>query len=923
MGGQSLNLKIRITGDGSNLKAEVVGAESSLKRLASQAETSGARADKAHTKTRKGVDQLGKSVSATGRKVKGLSSSLAAESVAAKSASSSMRNFAGSLAVVQGPLGPVAGRVTALSAILGRVSIAGLFAAGGVTALSVILGKSVSAAAAYESQMGRLKALIRGTGGAAKLTAQEIDKFSIQLGERTLTSARAVRDAAGALLSFRSISGSQFKETLTLSQDLAATMRTDLRGSVVQLAKALEQPEIGLTMLRRAGVSFTEQQRTQIIVLAKSGRQFEAQQLILDSVKKTVHGAGAGESQGLTGAIDTLGERWTRMLEGIGGTPAIMGTAVSSIKALSRGVLSLVHNIEAITAGALLAVKLAVIGVTVRMAAAALAANTLSFSMVGLRAASLGLFMLYKSGGVKALLSAPFISMAAATKAAFIGVSKLKIASSVLFAAYAGWEIGRYLSDQFSIVKQAAIMMANGLDTVWEYIKFGGKSAGAWVAFTWNNTMDSLKLAFASFVQGVASVLDTLSFNTIPTENMKNYAAALKAGSVSAQQFTAHLKALAEERDKNIKRKDAFYLSEFRDAGNQPTQSNASDKTDNSSGGPNPPDSAVDPTKKLFSSADALTRKLSDTYKSSFERISDRYSTMFDKLEALGKPGMKKLEALSTAYATFTENSWLKQEEKRKSILSQGVQSIADSLLNENERRVQAYTRRKNMLQKAIDDEVITKKRGLSLLAQLDKKHADAQRKQDRTAMQAKLGLVSQGLGGVAALMQSGSKKAFKIGKVAAIAQAGVNGISAAIAAWDKGMQSGGIWGAAAMTGASILKTASMISKLESVKFGGGVASVSAGGASFASGGGGAVTTIATPVFNPTQRPTTPAPSSGVTQASGRPIIQITQHITAPGSQAGQEQAIAVAAQVATQQAVAHIDNDFQTNGPLRQALAV
>jgi TP901 family phage tail tape measure protein len=83
-------------------------------------------------------------------------------------------------------------------------------------------------------------------------------------------------------------------------------------------------------------------------------------------------------------------------------------------------------------------------------------------------------------------------------------------------------------------------------------------------------------------------------------------------------------------------------------------------------------------------------------------------------------------------------------------------------------------------------------------------------------------------------LMSSGSKQMFEIGKAAAISRAVIDGYSAAIAAWDAGMSTGGPWAplvAAGYASASLLKTGSMIGSLQSASYGGG------GGVSVGSGG--------------------------------------------------------------------------------------
>lgn len=225
-----------------------------------------------------------------------------------------IRNLAGSLAIVQGPLGPVAGRLNALGAVMGRLNIATFAVTAGITAVGVVLTKTIKVTKDYETQMLALEAAVLNTGGTASMTAKELDEFARELGLATLTSAEEVRKAEAVLLSFRTIGGDTFKEVLKLAQDLAQSGFGDLTSSTKQLAKALEDPITGLTMLKRSGILFTQQSQDMIKSLAKSGELFKAQKLILEEVRRTVGGTGVGAAGGLAGSIDTLGESWTNML---------------------------------------------------------------------------------------------------------------------------------------------------------------------------------------------------------------------------------------------------------------------------------------------------------------------------------------------------------------------------------------------------------------------------------------------------------------------------------------------------------------------------------------------------------------------------------------------------------------------------------
>ena len=220
-----------------------------------------------------------------------------------------LRNVAGSLAAVQGPLGPVAGRLNAIGAIMGRVSKRALIFTGLFVGAGLVLTKLVKNVTAVQTQMLKLEGILKATGGAAGLSLSEIENLSTEIGVATLASTSKVRDAAGIMLTFKSITGETFKDALRLAQDLAEVGFGDLKMGATQLGKALEDPIVGLGALRRVGVSFTDAQKEMIKVLTMTGRKAEAQRIILDALDQQVGGAGVKAATGLAGAVDSLREK--------------------------------------------------------------------------------------------------------------------------------------------------------------------------------------------------------------------------------------------------------------------------------------------------------------------------------------------------------------------------------------------------------------------------------------------------------------------------------------------------------------------------------------------------------------------------------------------------------------------------------------
>ncbi len=225
------------------------------------------------------------------------------------------RRASQSIAAIQGPLGPVAGRLTSLGTIIGNI---GLKAAGVTLAIAAVafgLGKMVSAGAKAERQFKRLEGILKATGGAAGLSLLEIESLSQEIGIQTLASTQEIRDAAGVLLTFKSITGDTFREALRLSQDLAEIGFGSAKSAAMQLGKALEEPEIGLSALRRVGVSFTEDQKEQIKTLDFVGEKLKAQTVLLDALRGQVEDTGKEAAGGLAGALDSLNEEFTLFIE--------------------------------------------------------------------------------------------------------------------------------------------------------------------------------------------------------------------------------------------------------------------------------------------------------------------------------------------------------------------------------------------------------------------------------------------------------------------------------------------------------------------------------------------------------------------------------------------------------------------------------
>jgi hypothetical protein len=268
-----------------------------------------------------------------------------------KAMGDSISRAANSVAVIDGPLGGVAGRLSSVAAGFNSVGVAATLAGTAIAATTYAVIQSASAYADLERRQAKTNALLKATGFSAGFTGRELDSMARQVALGTLASTQDVREAIDVLLTFKSVRGKEFQETIKLSQDLAVVIGGSTKTAALQLGKALEDPILGMTALRRSGVSFTQAEKEMVEQMVEANNVLEAQQLILSKVAAQVGGAGSAEAQGLSGAVDTLSQRWGEMLEAMGKTLATSSTVGAALRGITRGIEDITLAIDPTAAG--------------------------------------------------------------------------------------------------------------------------------------------------------------------------------------------------------------------------------------------------------------------------------------------------------------------------------------------------------------------------------------------------------------------------------------------------------------------------------------------------------------------------------------------------------------------------------------------
>lgn len=199
-------------------------------------------------------------------------------------------------------------------------SIGGVLAGLGATSL---VRNIVSATAEAEHAIALLNNAVEQNGGAAGRTTQQLADMAGELQRVSTYSDDAVMGAQQLLLRFQSIQGLNFDRAVQSTLDLATALGTDLDAAAKLLGKALESPTKGMTQLERSGVVLEESQRDLIKQLMETGRQAEAQRVLLDELEKRYGGAAKAARDTLGGALQALKNASGELLEADGGLPGI------------------------------------------------------------------------------------------------------------------------------------------------------------------------------------------------------------------------------------------------------------------------------------------------------------------------------------------------------------------------------------------------------------------------------------------------------------------------------------------------------------------------------------------------------------------------------------------------------------------------
>jgi hypothetical protein len=373
------------------------------------------------------------------------------------------------------------------------------------------------------------------------------------------TTPYSVAEATEAFIKMRNLGLDPSEKALRSYGNTAAAMGKGLNQMVEAVADAAtgefeRLKEFGITAKQNGDrVALTFKGMTSLI----GNNATEIQGYLRKLGETDFAGAMDRRADTLDGAISNLKDAWDGLLLKV--SQSGLGDAARGAVAKLSDVLGSLGDRVGQLSGALTTgakVGAAYIGAFVVAPAAFSAAAT----AIGTLQVQLALARMEMASGASAasLFSVGLGGVTVSAQLAAGALGKLKVAAGVLFAAFAGWEIGTYLSENFVEARVAGLAFVGATLKGWESVKYGAQMAWEEIGFAWDKTIGTMKEGFATFLSGVASGLSLVGAKDT-SKDIQAYADQLRSAAAAQGTFaertagmTAAHKAAMDQIDDNI-----------------------------------------------------------------------------------------------------------------------------------------------------------------------------------------------------------------------------------------------------------------------------------------------------------------------------------------------------------------------------------
>jgi len=181
----------------------------------------------------------------------------------------------------------------------------------------------------------QLNAVLKSTAGVAGLTARELTGMASALQKQTRFGDEAIIKAQSLMLTFTKVGKEVFPDAIETVLNMSEAMGQDLQQGVIQVGKALNDPILGVTALRRVGVQLSKQQEQQVKDFVAVNDIAAAQKIILGELETQFGGVAKAAGETMAGQLDKMSNAVGDAAESIGTllAPAVIAIAEHLVSA--------------------------------------------------------------------------------------------------------------------------------------------------------------------------------------------------------------------------------------------------------------------------------------------------------------------------------------------------------------------------------------------------------------------------------------------------------------------------------------------------------------------------------------------------------------------------------------------------------------
>ncbi|MDR2172691.1 MAG: hypothetical protein LBE32_00530 [Burkholderiales bacterium] len=212
-----------------------------------------------------------------------------------------------------------------------------------------------------------------------------------------------------------------------------------------------------------------------------------------------------------------------------------------------------------------------------------------------------------------------FTLLSAAAQTTLAGIGK---GFGFLAAAMIGWQIGKYLREEFFEVRVQGIRLTEGLLAGWEWLKFGVLAIWAFLRSGFDAWINDFRMKFSSMLEIIASGIAKIPKMGDVAAGLETFAKNQIDAIKGTETFEQALARLREERDRNLKtNREIFHQMEVDEILNK-KQKESTDKTTES----------VKALDEWFKNLQATLKKTGQTASEEATKVADDWKKALENL---------------------------------------------------------------------------------------------------------------------------------------------------------------------------------------------------------------------------------------------------------------------------------------------------